>query len=224
MAQRNNTLGAAITLAAFAARQLGRRDGADSAVPLTGPLAIANTQQSAVDCRSSDPTIVGAVIDLCWQGRKLAIGNPPGLYILGVDPSAFLLPDRSAAVPAEWFEFQRGARADASGGLELSQRLVFEVPPGMGFVVGDLIDQATDEEIRAGAQVARHVRVGLHVLASEVGAVAKAPTVLAAPGSALDCASPGACGEFNRAWAEFQRLHPATAFAMPAPATRRGRD
>jgi hypothetical protein len=223
MAQQNNTLSAAITLAAFAARQLGRAHGAGGAVPLTGPLAIANTRQSAVDCRSSDPTIVGAVIELCWQGRKLAIGNPPGIYILGVDPSAFLLPDRSAAVPVEWFDFQRGARAGASGGLEMSQRLVFEVPPGMGFVVGDLIDQATDEEIRAGAQVARHVRVGLHVLASEVGAVAQAPTVLAAPDGALDCGSPGACGEFKRAWAEFQRLKATKAFPMPAPATHRGR-
>jgi hypothetical protein len=93
----------------------------------------------------------------------------------------------------------------------------------MGFVVGDLIDQATDEEIRAGAQVARHVRVGLHVLASEVGAVAQAPTVLAAPDGALDCGSPGACGEFKRAWAEFHRLKATKAFPMPAPATHRGR-
>ena len=110
MAQQNNTLGAAIYLAAFAARQLGRQDGVALPVPLTGPLAIANTSQSAVDCRSSDPTIVGAVIGLCWKGRKIALSDPPGIYILGVDPSAFLLPDRSAAVPADWLS-SSGVRA-----------------------------------------------------------------------------------------------------------------
>lgn len=223
MAQQNNTLGAAIFLAAFAARQLGRQDGAALPVPLTGPLAIANTSQSAVDCRSSDPTIVGAVIGLCWKGRKIALSDPPGIYILGVDPSAFLLPDRSAAVPVDWFEFQRGSRADASGGLELSQRLVFEVPPGKGFVVGDLIDQATDEPIKAGAQVARHVRVGLHVLASEVGTVSTAPFVLASPGSPVDCGSSDNCGVFSRAWAEYQRVHAGATSVDPTPAMARRR-
>lgn len=217
MCQRNNTLGAAIALAGAAAQAFAK-DTPAGRVPLTGRELINFTLQAAADCRDSDPTIVETVARLAFEGRKIALAEPLGLYIGSVSHEGLLLPDEQGAVPAEWFELQRGSRQ----GVERSQRLVLEVPPGLGFVVGDLIEAATGNRVERGAQLAQLVQLRLYAKASAPGTVqveARAVRVDPLP----DCGIAADCGLFRAAFDEMAATEPASApVPVERPATRNG--
>ncbi len=170
-----NTLHAAIFLAAFASIPYVKIvDG--QAVPLTGREAIRHTRQAAQDCRDSDPTIVGSVCSLVVEGKKVALMDPMGLYIADVDNEGLLLPDEQTPAPRDWFRLTRGSKLTTpEGTFSLSQRLVLEVPPGLGFVVGDLVDANTGEKITHGGQIASKVTVSLYAKASRAGIITGAP-------------------------------------------------
>jgi hypothetical protein len=81
LAQANNTLGAAVDLAAKATI-LRERDGE----PVTN-------QQVLVDCarlgnpfRNSDPQIAAAINNIAASGAEITLQDPPGLYIHGFSP------------------------------------------------------------------------------------------------------------------------------------------
>ena len=167
MAQGNNTLEALVALVLASAFPYV---AADNGQPLSGSEAIAATPQAAVDCRNSDPTIVGKVVELSANGHFIALDEPIGIYILGVDHTRLLTPD-GPHVPLDWFTFSRGSRRHHGQGLERSQRLVFEVPPGLGFGINDLLDSASEQPITFGGQIADLVRLGVHVLVSDADAV-----------------------------------------------------
>jgi|GEM_PF-3293009 len=173
MANSVNTLRAALFLAAFGAFPYVKNvDG--STIPLTGREAIRFTQQSAQDCRDSDPTIVGSVINFAAQGRKIALLDPPGLYIANVDSGALFLPDGATPISPDWFRFSRGSKiteTESGQSLSLAQRLVFEVPPELNFVVGDLLDSTTGSNIDNGAQIAAKVSIALYAKASAANVV-----------------------------------------------------
>jgi hypothetical protein len=171
MGKSVNTLNAAIQLASFAAFPYQAEEADGTIRSLTGSEAIAFTNQNALDCRNSDPTIVASVIDQAIAGKFLVLDNPPGIYIVDVQHEKILLPDRSGSIPRDWFEFQRGSR----DGVERSQRLVFEVPPSQGFTISDLIDEEIDEPISFGGQIAKKITVGLYVRVSAPGAVSVSP-------------------------------------------------
>ena len=166
-----NTLRAAIQLASYAAFPYQAEETDGTIRSITGSEAIAFTEQNALDCRNSDPTIVSSVIDLAVSGRYLALDDPPGVYILDVQHEKILLPDRSSPIPRDWFEFQRGSRSEG----ERSQRLVFEVPPSQGFTISDLIDEEIDDPIAFGGQIAKKILVGLYVRVSAPGAASVTP-------------------------------------------------
>jgi hypothetical protein len=171
MAKNVNTLNAAIKLASFAAFPYQAVESNGTIRSITGSEAIAYTNQNALDCRNSDPTIVASVIDQAVAGKLVVLDSTPGIYILDVQHEKILLPDRSGSIPRDWFEFQRGSR----DGVERSQRLVFEVPPSQGFTISDLIDEEIDEPIAFGGQIARKITVGLYVRVSASGAVSAPP-------------------------------------------------
>src|SRR5262249_834702 len=154
--QEVNTLSAAVYLAAFAGFPLGAAVGDTATLrPLTGAEAIALGKQSAGDCRNSDPTIVGSVIGLAFSGKRITLADPPGIYIPQVAHDRLRWPDNQTVVSRDWFELQRGT--PSADGRSRAQRLVFQVPADLGFVVGDLKDSQTGETIDFGWQVAQLV-------------------------------------------------------------------
>lgn len=194
--QRVNALEAAVVLAAFAGFPLAAAVGNTGQLrPLTGSEAIASSNQNAVDCRNSDPTIVGAIIGQAFNGKQVALDDPAGIYITNVDAGRLLRPDDQTSVPEEWFNLQRGSAS--ADGKQRFQRLVFEVPTDLPFVVGDLIDSQTNETIDFGWQVAQLVKVGLYVRIG--GNVPGGPTPVALQPVAK-CAEQPECDFFRQAF------------------------
>ena len=153
MTHRDNDLAALAKIAGAAAMPCtldGRRATASEVIPLLGDAAMAG--------RASDPAIVEALGRLASERRLVALADPLGVEIAGVEHARLLTP-RGETVPREWFAASRGGR-----------RLVFEVPAGEGFAVGDLVDAASERPVRHGAQVAELVQVRVLFRASEPGA------------------------------------------------------
>jgi hypothetical protein len=199
MSQEFNTLSAAILLVAYAAFPFVTRDSASSPWrKMTGPEAIATGTQSAVSCRNSDPTIVGACIGLAFDGRAFAFADPVGIYIINVDHSAIRKPDGSA-VPRSWFRFSRGSRT----GLPLSQRLVFQVPKSQGFTISDLIDSTTDKEIRYGGQIADLVQLGVHLRISDTDEITSQQQRHPLP-DVVPCHRDPGCMQIKDSWEKFK--------------------
>lgn len=224
MANSVNTLSAALFLAAFGAFPYVKRiDG--NTTPLTGREAIRFTEQAAQDCRDSDPTIVGSVINFANQGRKIALVDPPGLYIANVASEALFLPDGATPVPEDWFRFSRGSKiVDTESGrtLSLAQRLVFEVPPGQGFVVGDLLDSTTGGNIDFGAQIAAKVSIALYAKASATGVV-NIPEREISVSEVPPCSSEPACAQVQQVFEFFEQTQSTPTFlATTNTATRSG--
>lgn len=107
MAVSANSTSAAVTLAVFAAYPHGKMVGGQK-VPLSGPEAIAATPQQAVNCRNSDPTIVGSAIRLAFEGAKIALMESIGLYLLTMPSEIGLTLVDGSPVPDTWFSRQRG--------------------------------------------------------------------------------------------------------------------
>jgi hypothetical protein len=204
--QRVNALRAAVSLAAFAGVPHAAAVGTTGQLrPLTGAEAIASTDQNAVDCRNSDPTIVGAIIGQAFNGKEVALDDPAGIYITNVEAERLLRPDDQTPVPEEWFNLQRGTPSE--DGKQRAQRLIFEVPPDLPFVVGDLIDSQTNETIDFGWQVAQLVKVGLYV---RIGANVPGSTPKAVPlQNIADCANQSDCENFRNAFNAMQPPAPA---------------
>jgi hypothetical protein len=148
MSHHSNDLGSLVTLAAAAATPCLVRDRATRSsrcataaevIPLLGGAAVAG--------RASDPVIVERLGRLAFERRLVAFDDPVGVYVQGVEHTRLRTPDGSP-VPPEWFEASRGR-----------QRLVLEVPAGEGFRVSDLVDAATEQPIRHGAQIAELVQL-----------------------------------------------------------------
>ncbi|NEO98630.1 MAG: hypothetical protein F6K58_08110 [Symploca sp. SIO2E9] len=224
MANSVNTLSAALFLAAFAAFPYVKRVNG-STTPLTGREAIRFTDQAAQDCRDSDPTIVGSVINFAAQRRKIALMDPPGLYIASVANETIFLPDGATPIPQDWFRFSRGSKIiDTESGrtLSLAQRLVFEVPPEQNFVVGDLLDSTTGGNIDFGAQIAAKVSIALYAKASRTEVVV-VPDREISVGNVPDCSSEFACNRVQEVFEFFEQTQSTPAFfATTNTATRTG--
>jgi hypothetical protein len=152
MTHRDNDLPALARIAAAAAMPCtvgDRRATANEAIRMLPDAAIAG--------RASDPVIVEALGRLASERRLVALADPVGVYVGGVEHARLRTPDGST-VPREWFAASRG-----------SQRLVFEVPAGEGFLVGDLVDAASERPIRHGGQIAELVALRVLLRASAPG-------------------------------------------------------
>lgn len=170
MSQRSNNLGALVKLVAAALvprTANGRPASAKEAIPLMG--------DAAVEGRASDPVLVERLGRLALEGRFVALDNPVGVYIQGVQLDRLRTPD-GALVPTEWFRVSRGIPVErSSDGISRQQRLVLEVPMSERLVVSDLIDAATESPIRHGAQIAELVQLRTPLRTSTAGAAGSQP-------------------------------------------------
>ncbi len=155
MTHDSNDLGSLVALVAAAATPCVLRD------PVSGRSRCATAgevipllRDAALARRASDPVIVERLGRLAFERRLVALDDPVGVYVQGVEHARLRTPDGSP-VPPEWFTRGRGMSADASpDGRARHQRVVLEVPAGEGLAVSDLVDAATELPIRHGAQIA----------------------------------------------------------------------
>jgi hypothetical protein len=162
MAIHANSTNAAVALAVYAAYPHAKTVGSQT-IALSGPEAIAATDQAAVNCRNSDPTIVGSAIQQAFRGAKIALMEAIGLYILTTPLEIGLHFSNGSKVPESWFSRQRGSdRFSNPVGIDLFQRLVIEPPPGSDLTISHLLD-VDGKEVKSGAQIARQINVALHL-------------------------------------------------------------
>jgi hypothetical protein len=83
--------------------------------------------------------------------------------------------------PSSGSNFSVGRGPHGSEGLERSQRLVFEVPPGLGFSVGDLTDSGTGQRIEFGGQIADLVQLVVYLRVGDRNAVQIQPREVPLP-------------------------------------------
>jgi hypothetical protein len=95
---------------------------------------------------SVDPRVKCDIGALARTGLSLTLREPVGLYITGYDDTGWTKPDGSPV--DDYWRIVRG-----SPGRIL--RLEYEVPPGEGFVVGDI--RIGGRQIEWGGQIAEHV-------------------------------------------------------------------
>lgn len=179
MSKGVNSIYAAVALAVFASYPHGKRVGSNE-VALSGPEAIEATTQAAVNCRNSDPTIVGVAVETVFGGSKVALMEAIGLYLVSVNQAGLTFADGSA-IPQSWFSYERGSRGTNNPvGVDLFQRLVIEAPPGSTAVVGDLLDE-DGKQVVSGTQIARLINVGLYLRKTASGTVTAAKNIVEAP-------------------------------------------
>lgn len=205
-----SSLRAAVQLFVRAAAPLGKLDSNGNEVRLSGPEAISSSQaitgktQQAIDCRNSDPTMVGRMIEEVWDGRAVAFDDPVGVYIRNFNYEALIDPDGNS-IPGDWIEYQRGSRPVGGKGQERSQRLVVEVPPGLGFVLGDLVKADTNERIEYGYQLAELLKAACYFKTSVKGEVTS-PRNIGEPEPLADCMSAGNCEAWRgQSWEELYK-------------------
>ncbi|GAB5447929.1 hypothetical protein [Gymnodinialimonas sp.] len=197
-----SSLHAAVALFVRAAAPLAKMvDGEE--VMMSGPEAIASTTQAAIDCRNSDPTMVGRMIQEVWNGAAVAFDDPVGVYIRSFAHTT-LVDDTGVPMPLDWVDFQRGSRPSAGVGQERSQRLVIEVPPGKGFVLGDMFNKHTNERIEYGYQIAELVKAACYFRTSADGFVTT-PRIVQPVGALADCTSEGNCNFWRALFNEFEQ-------------------
>src|ERR1039458_3249478 len=205
MRQPTNTLDALLGLVIASARRRLARDEVSGLVRCANAGEIIPQLKGAAELgRNSDPVVVEQLTRLACEGRLTALDGPPGVYIHGIQLERLAAPDGSP-VPPESFSFQRTtcAEGDPAHTPLRAQRLVFEVPPERGICIGDLLDVATGEPIRFGADLADLVQLAVHIRTSAPGVVqdSVAPMPRAVPDPVP---ARGACDELHAAWGDFE--------------------
>lgn len=130
--QSINTLTAALGLARGSVNTGAARDGYETPPP--------NLKTSV------DPRVIFDIGALARTGLSLTLRDPIGLYITGYDDTGWTKPNGSPV--GDYWHIVRG-----SPGQIL--RLEYWVPPGSGFVVGDI--RIGGRRIEWGGQIAEHV-------------------------------------------------------------------
>lgn len=143
LSQGNNTLGAALALAAAATVQRER-----NGVPVTTKEALAGCSGLGNRFRNSDPQIAAVINGAAGTGASITLQDPIGLYIDRVVTVGMTTPD--GADPADFWKVERGGPNHVVRGS-------FAVPKQLGFSVGDI--EIAGRRIKFGAQVADRVRV-----------------------------------------------------------------
>lgn len=114
--------------------------------------------------RNSDPTIGAAVNALASLGAYVTLRNPVGLYMDHIDLAGWAAPDKRAADEFVWV-----ARGEAG----MIERLVIEVPEGLGYVLGEVM--IAGAPIRYGGQIAECITVKLTGVAGGLGSFRNTP-------------------------------------------------
>ena len=171
--QINNTLGAEITIGA---------DGTvlrDKGGPVTDATRLICCGGFGGPERASDPHLGAEVNALARQGFAITLRNPVGIYMDGIDDSAFTKPGAGGArTPAgHYFKVVRPQPAGSNEGLAV--RAVYEVPQGeLGpdgrqLTVSDL--QIAGVPITRGGQLAEKITMQFFARACRAGAFSNDP-------------------------------------------------
>jgi hypothetical protein len=156
MNQVNNTLGAQINIAARASilRQRGRK-------LLTDARALIECAQYGDPDRQSDPAIGSAINQAARGNRFIALENPVGLYMTGLDTAGWTSPDGTD--PQSFWKVTAGvASADASKAMIVRAELA--VPRHKPYTLADV--EIGGVPIRFGAEVAAHIQVRVGAIVS----------------------------------------------------------
>jgi hypothetical protein len=152
--QGNNNLLAAVDLVA---RATILRENANGE-PVTHKQALVTCARLGDPFRNSDPNIAAAVNDAARAGAEVALADPPGLYLDGIETAGFRTPDGTDA--ATFWTIERGTP-------EHTVRASFAIPEGLDYKVGDI--ELNGRKIRFGAQLADRVRVRVGVIVKPAG-------------------------------------------------------
>jgi phosphatidylserine/phosphatidylglycerophosphate/cardiolipin synthase-like enzyme len=163
--QAANSLSAEIELGAAATiRRL--RNGQE----LTGAQELIRCSRYGEAGRNSDPFIGEQVNALARRKADISINNPVGLYFHEFNPVGWVTPRTPSAPdgvdPRKFWRYVRGQD-------DHFVRAVFEVPPGTGYVVGDI--EIDGKAIEFGAQIADFITIKLEGLATRIGQSTVAP-------------------------------------------------
>lgn len=153
LVQASNTLGAEMELAAAASIVRVHGDHV-----LTGEQELIECSEYGVPDRNSDPHIGGVVNSVARQKADLALSNPVGLYLAGLNTAGWTTPDGSD--PQSYWKVVRGSDANPV-------RAVYEVPEGKGFTVSDI--QIQGRPIVFGAQITDFISIRLTAVACRFG-------------------------------------------------------
>ena len=145
LTQRNNTLAAAVDLAAVATL-LRERDG----VPIGTKQELAGCAGLGDARRNSDPQIAAIVNNAASTGASITLNDPLGLYIDRLVTAGMSTPDDTD--PQTFWKIERGKPGQAV-------RASFAVPKSSGYTVSEV--RIAGRPIRFGAQLADRVRVRL---------------------------------------------------------------
>lgn len=146
--QTINTLNAALGLAEGSAVTPPAAITGVPPPPPPLPPARDNYEMPAVANTSVDPRVTYDVAALVRKPLSVTLREPIGLYITGYDDTGWTKPDGSPV--DNYWNIVRG-----NPGQIL--RLEYQVPPGAGFVVGDI--RIGGRRIEWGGQIAEHVTV-----------------------------------------------------------------
>jgi hypothetical protein len=140
--EASNTLSAALGLAATAVFR---------------PIVSDSFQLGPSAKTSADPRVTIDVRGLARKGLQITAADPIGIYLGGWDDTGWSKPDGSPV--GNYWQVVRPAGTSGVSVL----RLVYEVPPSEGFVVGDI--RIGGRPIEFGGQIAEHLTVVFSALA-----------------------------------------------------------
>lgn len=146
--QSINTLTAALGLAEGSAITPTTQFTGVPPPPPPLPPASDNYEMGPVANTSVDPRVTYDVAALVRKPLSVTLRDPIGLYITGYDDTGWSKPDGSPV--DDYWTIVRGIPGQIL-------RLEYEVPPGAGFVVGDI--EIGGRPIEWGGQIAEHVTV-----------------------------------------------------------------
>jgi hypothetical protein len=160
--QPNNNLYAEVQIAAQACILRQRHDG----TPITDSNELINCARYGEPGRASDPKIGAIVNDKARQGYSISLRNPVALYMTNwKTPGNWKKPDGSPV--GNYWKLLRGQPAPTASDPAMGLHLIYEVPAGEGFVVGDI--KVGTRTIQYGGELAEQINVGLYALLCREG-------------------------------------------------------
>lgn len=148
--QLNNTLRAAVDLAARATVLRKAKDGR----AIRHPQTLIVCSGLGDERRHSDPRIASAINNLVARGLEITLQDPPGLYLDSFATTGMTTPDGTD--PRKFWTVERGDPGHV-------MRARFEVPLTLDYAVGDI--KIGDKRIVAGAQLAERLSVRIDAVA-----------------------------------------------------------
>jgi hypothetical protein len=110
-----------------------------------------NYQNGLTFGTAADPRVTIDTRGLARRGLQITAADPVGIYLAGWDDTGWSKPDGSPV--GDYWTIVRPAGASGPPAL----RLVYQVPPSEGFVVGDI--RIGGRPIEFGGQIAEHLTV-----------------------------------------------------------------